>query len=112
MPSYRKNSACHADVRAEVRCGSSPPAGADSAGQSLVKVGENLEFTCTRATAVMLDGVVFAVKWNDSLTPGVWSGVGVTEMILSDNGIVQQVKATLPAGAAGQRFVRLEATGM
>lgn len=59
----------------------------------------------------MLDGVVFAVKWTDTLTPAGWSSAGVSESILSDNGIEQVVKATLPAGPNGQRFVRLEVTG-
>jgi hypothetical protein len=31
----------------------------------------------------------------------------VAEQVLSDNGTVQQVKATLPAGSLGRRFVRL-----
>jgi hypothetical protein len=80
----------------------------------LVRNGANLEFTYVRAKAAVLDGVVFAVKWKDDLVPPVpaWSTTGVTEMILSDNGVVQQVKATLPAGAVGKRFVRLEVAGM
>jgi|GEM_PF-7085378 succinate dehydrogenase/fumarate reductase flavoprotein subunit len=39
-----------------------------------------------------------------------WHTTGVTEAILSDNGTVQQVKATVPAGAAGHRFVHLRGT--
>ena len=48
----------------------------------------------------------FIVEWRDSLTTGAWSSVGVTEQILTYNGTVQSVKATLPAGA-GPRFGRL-----
>ena len=35
------------------------------------------------------------------------SGIGLAEEILSDNGTLQQVKATIPAGSLGRRFARL-----
>ena len=57
-------------------------------------------------------GAVFTVEWSDTLPgPNPWSTAGVTQQILSDNGTVQQVKATIPTGSAGQRFVRLKVTG-
>jgi len=80
-------------------------------GQSLIRNGGDLEFTYTRSKAAVLDGVIFAAKWNDDLTPPVWSSAGVTEMILSDDGVTQQVKATVPAGSGLERFLRLEVTG-
>ncbi len=52
--------------------------------------------------------LTFQVQWTDTLAA--WSSLGVTEAILSDNGLVQQVQATLPAGAAGRRFVNLKVT--
>lgn len=36
-----------------------------------------------------------------------WSTVGVAEVMISDNGTVQQWKATLLFGSAGHRFARL-----
>ena len=79
--------------------------------QTLVRNGGNLEYTYTRAKAAVLDGVAFNVQWIDDITQTNWSGVGVSESILSDNGVVQQVKATLPAGPNGRRFVRLQMIG-
>jgi len=46
------------------------------------------------------------VEWSDHLLPP-WSGDGVTETILSDNGILQIVEAKVPAGSLESRFVRL-----
>ena len=56
----------------------------------------------------MNSGTTFIVEWNDSLDPTQWQSTGVTETILSDNGILQQVKALLPAAVTGKRFVRLK----
>ena len=80
--------------------------------QSLIRNGANLEFTYTRAKAAVLDGIVFSVEWKDDFSvAGPWSTAGVTETILNDDGVTQQVKATMPAGSIGQRFVHLLATG-
>ncbi len=76
------------------------PNAATTATPTLVRNGANLEFPYTRSLAAL------AVEWRDDLTTGVWSSAGVTEQILSDNGTVQTVRATLPAGP-GPRFVRL-----
>ncbi len=78
---------------------------------ALTRVGANLEFTYSRAKAAVLDGIVFTVEWIDDLTQTTWSTAGVSETILSDDGITQQIKATLPAGTSGKRFVRLKAMG-
>jgi hypothetical protein len=72
----------------------------------LVRNGANLEFTYTRSNAALADGVTFTVEWRDDLATAAWSSAGVTEQILNDNGTVQTVKATLPAGTAS-RFARL-----
>lgn len=73
--------------------------------------GSNLEFTYTRSRAAMADGVTFSVQWNDTLAANLWSSVGVTEQIVTDNGTVQTVKATIPAGTMGRRFVHLKVLG-
>lgn len=79
-----------------------PPSGA-------VLNGANLEFTYTRSVTALNAGAVFSVEWSDTLAND-WQSTGVSEAILSDNGSVQQVKATLPAGSAGHRFMHLKVT--
>ncbi|MGJ8650149.1 MAG: S8 family serine peptidase [Opitutaceae bacterium] len=50
----------------------------------------------------------FQVEWNDDLTnAGGWFDTNVTEQILSNNGSVQEVKATAPKGTGDQRFFQL-----
>jgi hypothetical protein len=67
----------------------------------------NMEFTYTRSKTAITGGTQFQVQWSDTLEATSWSGSGVSEQILSDDGTHQQVKATLPAGSGGRRFVRL-----
>ncbi|MEX1116947.1 MAG: autotransporter-associated beta strand repeat-containing protein [Akkermansiaceae bacterium] len=74
---------------------------------SIVKNGATLELTYTRSLAAMADNVTFTVEWCDDLTAGAWSDVGVSEQILSDNGTVQTVRASVAAVAA-RRFLHLE----
>lgn len=62
-------------------------------------------FTYTRNKQAMAE-LTFQVEWTDDLTT-IWSSLGVTESIVTDNGLVQHVTATLPAGTSGHRFVRL-----
>ncbi len=74
---------------------------------ALVRNGATLEFTYTRSLAAMSDGVTFTVEWSDTLLND-WSTTGVSApTVLSDNGTVQSMKATLPAGS-NRRFVRLK----
>jgi autotransporter-associated beta strand protein len=77
---------------------------------TLAKNGATLAFTYTRSIAALTDGVIFTVKWSDTLAAGSWSNADVTEQVLSDNGTEQSVKATLPVGGGAKRFVRLEVT--
>ncbi len=70
----------------------------------------NIEFTYTRTKAALASGMVFAVEFSDSLAASSWSSIGVSESILSDNGTVQSVKATVPAGTGGRRFLHLKIT--
>jgi hypothetical protein len=73
--------------------------------------GTDIEYHYTRLVAAVAAGAVFTVEWNDTLSPFGWSSTGVVETILSNNGTTQQVKATLPAGSSGKRFVRLRVNG-
>jgi hypothetical protein len=72
--------------------------------------GTTMEFTYTRSVEAVNAGTLFTVEWTDSLQGTAWSTSGVTQSVLTDNGTTQQVKATLPAGTSGRRFVRLKVT--
>ena len=72
--------------------------------------GTNVEFTYPRSVTAVNAGATFIVEWNDGLAANTWSSSSVTQQILTDNGTIQQVKATLPSGASGKRFVRLRVT--
>ena len=69
--------------------------------------GSNIEFTYTRGTQ-SANEIYFAVPWTETLDGLDWNYADTTEQILSDNGTQQVVKATIPMGANGRRFVRLE----
>lgn len=66
--------------------------------------GAALQFTHPRASAAT--DTSYAVEWSDTLA-GPWSSTGVTQQIVADDGSLRTLRATLPKGAAGQRFVRL-----
>ena len=85
------------------------PTAATTAMPAIEKNGATLELTYTRSLAAMSDGVSFAAEWRDDLGAGTWSSAGVTEQILTDNGTVQTVKASVAAGS-GPRFLRLRVT--
>jgi hypothetical protein len=82
-----------------------PPNAASRAPAAVQAAGGNLEYTYTRGTAAYNGGTTFQVEWSDDLTT--WFTNGVVESLLTDDGTQQQVKATLPTGSGGRRFVRL-----
>ncbi len=86
------------------------PTAATSTVPTLIRNGANLEFTYTRSLAAMNDGVTFTIEWRDELPIGTWSGAGVTEQILTNNGTVQTVKASVAAGAGNTRYLHLKVT--
>lgn len=76
-----------------------------------VRNASALEVTYTRSKAAFTGGVVFTVESSDTLAANSWSATGVTQKVLMDNGTVQTVKATVPAGPAiPLRYARLEVT--
>ena len=85
------------------------PASSQPLPHAADKTGSNLEYTYTKNKSAT--DVTFTVEWADDLA-GPWSGGGVTQALVpgSDNGVTQQWKATMPAGANGRRFVRLRVT--
>ncbi len=82
---------------------SNPP----SSLPAVLRNGAMLEYTYTRSLSAMSQ-LSHAVEWSDTLAVGSWSSTGVTEQILSDNGTVQQVKASVPAGSNDRRFIHLK----
>jgi hypothetical protein len=63
-----------------------------------------LAFTYTRNRAAFDDGILFDVQYSDSLAaPWTSAGPGTVEA----DGPAQSVRALIPAGPAGRRFVRL-----
>lgn len=71
--------------------------------------GGTFFFNYTRNKLALAD-VVFQVEWSDTLAADDWHTDDVTEEILTDDGQQQEVKATIPSGSAGRRFVRLKMT--
>ncbi|MBL9144509.1 MAG: choice-of-anchor D domain-containing protein [Verrucomicrobiaceae bacterium] len=86
----------------------SNPLAASAVTTQLAIVGNNMEFTYTRSKAAVDAGLTFNVPWSATMTNGQWNYGDTVQTILSDNGSTQVVKATLPAGTNGHRFVRLE----
>lgn len=66
-----------------------------------------LIFLYSRSTSAQQAGAVFIVEWSDTLADLDWSTVGVTQTQLSDNGTLQSMRAVVPAGGLGRRFIRL-----
>jgi hypothetical protein len=73
--------------------------------------GGGLEFANTRSAAAAAAGAVFIVEWSDTLASDDWHTDGVHAVIEFDNGQVQQVRASIPAGTGGKRFARLRVAG-
>lgn len=67
----------------------------------------NIELTYIRGTLASND-LWFTVPWTETLNGTDWAYGDDTEEILSDNGTQQTVKAIIPMGTNGKRFVRLE----
>ena len=86
------------------------PSAASLVALTTLRTASALEITYTRSKTALAGGVTFTVEWSDTLAPNSWSSVGVTEFVppLFDNGIVQTVKAVVPSGAGGTRFVHLK----
>lgn len=93
----------------EFATGKDPTTSQNSSSTASTNVnGSSLEYLYLRSLDALNSGTTFFVEWNDSLNPAQWSSTGVSEVILSDDGIKQQVKASVPAGSTGRRFMRLK----
>jgi hypothetical protein len=69
--------------------------------------GGQLIYTYQRSKDAVTDGVIFTVQHNATLDSAGWSSTGITETILSDNGAIQVIEATIPAPIGSACFTRL-----
>ena len=83
------------------------PALASTFPVTVTPAGNEFTFLYSRSTAAAQAGAVFIVEWSDTLAALSWSAVGVTQALLTDNGTLQNIQATVPAGSSGRRFARL-----
>jgi hypothetical protein len=74
---------------------------------SLVTSGANLEYSYTRSMAAKDNGTTYQIEWSDTLAAGSWSTQAVTDQITSTQGALETVKASVPKGNGGKRFLRL-----
>lgn len=80
-----------------------------SAAPIVQREGPNFTLTYSRRSSFASDGIASTVEWTTDLN-GTWNTSGVTEQILDDDGTLQHVKASVPAGNATTLFMRLRAT--
>lgn len=74
---------------------------------TIVAQGTNLTLTYQRSVEAMAE-LNHAVEWSDTLLAGSWSSDGITESVTGDDGVTQQMKATVDAGSNGKRFLHLK----
>jgi alpha-L-fucosidase 2 len=74
---------------------------------TIVANGANLTLTYQRSIEAMAE-LNHAVEWSDTLLAGSWNADGVTESVVGDDGITQQMQATVDAGGNGRRFIHLK----
>jgi hypothetical protein len=72
--------------------------------------GGQLAFTYPRSKAAAAE-LQIVVEWSDSMAAGSWTSAGTVESILSDNGVIEMVKVTIPASTSRRLFVRMRVTG-
>ena len=80
------------------------PAAIASGGLPVMGLGGGaLSLTYTKAIAAT--DVTYTVEWSADLVT--WSPAGVTEQVLTDNGSIRQIRASVPIGSAKAKFIRL-----
>ena len=76
-----------------------------------IRTASALEITYTRSKSAFTGGATFTVESSDTLAANSWSDALVTQNILTDNGTIQTVKATVPTSSAiPLRYARLKVT--
>jgi hypothetical protein len=82
------------------------PALADAQPTSIEVDGAWIYYTYVRsATAI---DVAYQVEWADNVHSVTWRTLGVTQQVLADDGSRRTIRAQVPKGATGRRFVRLK----
>ena len=75
-------------------------------------VGDNMEFTYTRSKTAVEHGVSFNVPWSETLLSTDefwdWHYEDTVQTVISETATTETVKAVVPMGTAGRRFLRLE----
>ena len=92
----------------EFATGQNPHAATRATTTLALPPGTNLEFTYTRSKAAFDGGYGFDIQYSDTLAAASWTSMGPGN--LTTDGPQQTVTATIPEGAAGRRFIRLQIT--
>ena len=82
------------------------PVVADREATPIAVDSTSLYFTYIRPAGVT--DVKYQVEWANNVDSLTWSSAGVTQQILNDDGSRRTIRAVLPKGAIGRRFVRLK----
>jgi uncharacterized delta-60 repeat protein len=91
----------------EFATGAHPLQNSTPAQSLTLGTGGQLIYTYQRAKAAVADGLIFTVQHNATLDLAGWSSTGITETILSDDGTIQVIEATIPAPTGTACFTRL-----
>jgi uncharacterized delta-60 repeat protein len=91
----------------EFATGAHPTQNSTSTQSLSQSTGGQLIYTYQRSKDAVTDGVIFTVQHNATLDSAGWSSTGITETILSDNGTIQVIEATIPAPIGSACFTRL-----
>lgn len=76
--------------------------------QRLTLTALGWEYEYPRSVAAVAAGAGFSVEWSDTLgLRNHWKTMGVTETMISSDGLTQQMRAIIPATTAGRCFTRL-----
>ena len=93
----------------EFATGGSPNTNTPSPQRIEAPTTEFVDYLYSRNKLAMAE-LTYTVEWNDVLSTTGWSSAGVTETILSDDGVTQQVRARVPTGGNDHRFIQLKVT--
>lgn len=74
--------------------------------ESITRNGGDVEVRFARSKVAVEQGVVILLEWSDSLRSGSWRREGIPEVVESESPELQRIRATLPAGEEGRKFVR------
>jgi hypothetical protein len=74
----------------------------------LVVNGSSLFLNYNRPVTVT--DLSYQVQWADNIDSSDWSNAGVIQQIIGDDGSRRTIRAVIPRGATGRRFVRLKVT--